>query len=126
MGVSEPYLPDEDINYPDIIDVAEGNIITKVKGYDLIAPGSVSRVYLESAIILECCILLCPSMGARLPKKQAGPHESHELYVNWDNKKIDFINERDSMIGDILEEEFPDLLPITILGFTVTNPKRGC
>lgn len=124
MGVSEPYLLDVDINFPDIITVAEANIISQIPDYEEIAIGGDSRVYLESAVVLECCILLCPSMSARLPKKESGPHAGHELYVNWDNKKAEFEQERDGYIGKIFELEFPDLLPSTLLGFRVTYPIR--
>lgn len=124
MGVSEPYLPDEDINQPDIISVAEANIIALIPEYNLLVDGSDSRLYLESAIVLECCILLSPSMSARLPKKQAGPHESHELGVDWDKKKEEFENEKADYIGKILELEFPDALTAPLSHFKITFPKR--
>ncbi|MSU01938.1 hypothetical protein [Tissierella pigra] len=124
MGVSEPYLPNEDINKPDIITIAEANIISMIPGYENIAIGGDSRAYLETAVVLECCILLSPSMSARLPKKEGGPHASHELYINWDNKKAEFKEERDSYIGKLFELEFPNDLPSSLPHFTVTYPIR--
>lgn len=122
LGVSEPYLPDEDINMPDIVDVAELNIISLFPAYEDFEGDNL--VYLESITILECCILLSPSMAARLPKKQSGPHEGHELWVNWDNKKAEFINERNSLIGRLEDLLNPDNGIDGFKSFTVTYPKR--
>lgn len=122
MGVSEPYLPNKDINYPDIITVAETNIIGQLPDYTTLIDDS--RTYLETVVVLECCILLCPSMSARLPKKETGPHAGHELYVNWDNKKLEFTNDRNELLGKILELNFPDDLSPTLLNFSATYPIR--
>ncbi len=124
MGVSEPFLPDVDINQPDVITVAEANIIALIPEYNLLEAGSDSRVYLESAVVLECCILLSPSMSARLPKKQAGPHESHELGVDWVKKKEEFEDEKADYVGKIIELEFPDMYTSSIPHFKITYPKR--
>lgn len=121
MGVSEPYLPDDDINQPDCITIAEANIITQIPDYATLT-GDL-RVYLEYTVVLECCILLCPSMGARLPKKETGPHGSYELGSDWSNKKAEFEEERNRFIGKILEEIAPNSIP-TFNSFIVTYPKR--
>ena len=85
MGVDDAYLPDDLLNSPDIITLAEANIIEKISDYATL-DGDL-RVYLEYAVVLECCILLCPSMGARLPKKETGPHGSYELGSDWNKRK---------------------------------------
>lgn len=123
MGVSSPYLPNEDINQPDIITIAEANIISQFLDFETFEGNLV--VYLESITILECCILLSPSMSARLPKKQSGPHEGHELWVNWDNKKFEFINERNSLIGRLEDLLNPVNGIDSFKGFRITYPKRG-
>lgn len=117
LGVSEPYLPNEDINQPDCITVAEANIIKQIPNYESLTGDD--KVYLETAVVCECCVLLCPSLSARLPKKETGPHEAHELNIDWSNKKAEFESERDNYIGKILGNSFPSLLH-----FTVTNPVR--
>lgn len=122
MGVSEPYLPDDDINQPDCITIAEANVISQIPDYAALT-GDL-RVYLEYAVVLECCILLCPSMGTRLPKKETGPHGSYELGSDWSNKKTEFEDERNKFIGKILEEVSPESIP-TFNSFIVTYPKRG-
>ena len=122
MGVSEPYLPDDDINQPDCITIAEANIISQIPDYATLT-GDL-RVYLEYTVVLECCILLCPSMGARLPKKETGPHGSYELGSDWSNKKAEFEEEKNKFIGKILEEISPESIP-TFNSFIVTYPKRG-
>lgn len=122
LGVSEPYLSNEDINRPDIIEVAELNIISLFPDYENFEGDNL--VYLESIVILECCILLSPSMSARLPKKQTGPHEGHELWVNWDNKKSEFMNERNSLVGRLEDLLNPDGGIDSFKFFTVTYPRR--
>lgn len=123
MGVDDAYLPDLSIEQPDIITVAETNIIGQIPDYSTLEDDV--RVYLESAVVLECCVLLSPSMSARLPKKQTGPHEGYELWINWDNKKNEFEQERDAYIGKVIELAFPELLSTTLLNFKVTYPKRS-
>ncbi len=122
MGVDDAYLPDDLLNSPDIITLAEANIIEKISDYATL-DGDL-RVYLEYAVILECCILLCPSMGARLPKKETGPHGSYELGSDWSKTKAEFEEERNRFIGKILEEISPESIP-KFNSFIVTYPKRG-
>ena len=85
MGVSEPYLTDADINQPEAITVAEANIIAQIPDYSTVTDDA--KVYIEAAVVCECSALLCSSMPTRLPKKETGPHESHELAVDWSKKK---------------------------------------
>jgi hypothetical protein len=108
MGVSEPYLPNADIEQPDIIIVAESNIIEQVPDYASLTDDK--KVYLEAAVVCECAALLCPSMPARLPIREQGPSETHELNVDWDKKKAEFEAERDGYIGKILADSLPPLL----------------
>ncbi len=122
LGVDPAYLPDEIIRQPDCIGVAEANIVSIIPDYSTLDGDS--KVYLEYAVVLECCILLCPGMAARLPKKETGPHAGHELWIDWNKKKVEFIEERDNYIGKIIELEFPDLLSPTLHWLTVTYPKR--
>lgn len=124
LGVSEPYLPDEDINMPDCITLAEANIIAQIPEYTTIEPETDLRVYLEYAVVLECCILLCPSMSNRLPKKETGEHAGYELSTNWANKKAEFEEEKEETIMKIIDTLFPTRIP-RVSGFTVTYPKRG-
>lgn len=122
MGVDDAYLPDDLLNSPDIITLAEANIISQIPDYATLTNDL--RVYLEYAVVLECCILLCPSMGARLPKKETGVHASYELGIDWSKRKAEFEEDRNRFIGKILEEIAPNSIP-TFNSFTVTYPKRG-
>ena len=104
LGVDPAYVPDEAIKQPDIIDVAEANIIAQIPNYtDLTGD---KKTYLEAAVVCECCVLLCPGMAARLPAKGQGPHEGHTLYIDWDKKKAEFAAERDGYIGKIIPIPF--------------------
>lgn len=122
IGVDSEYLPDSSIDSPDCIMVAEANIISQIPDYATLTNDL--RVYLEYAVVLECCILLCPSMGARLPKKETGVHASYELGIDWSKKKEEFEEERNQSIGKILEEISPTQL-YGFNAFTITYPKRG-
>jgi hypothetical protein len=99
MGVDPAYLPETDIQQPEVITVAEANIIAQIPDYTSLTDDK--KVYLEAAVVAECASLLCPSMAVRLPKKEQGPHESHELDADWNKKKADFEVERDGFIGKI-------------------------
>lgn len=101
LGVDDTYLTDADIAQPDIISVAEANIIDQVPDYaDL--TGS-KRTWLEAATVCECAALLCPSMAARLPASEQGPHFTREVTVDWDKKRQELEAERDSYIGKIID-----------------------
>jgi hypothetical protein len=106
LGVDAAYLPDTVIQQPDIITVAETNIIEQIPNYASLEDDK--KVYLEAAVVCECAALLCPSMPARLPITQQGPHESHQLYIDWDKKKANFETDRDGYIGKAIDH-YPTL-----------------
>lgn len=116
MGVDIAYLPDSVLSQPEYITVAEANIIEQVPDYANLTGDK--KVYLEAAVVCECAALLCPSMPSRLPTREQGPSETHELNVDWDKKKAEFEAERDEYIGKIL------LPSPTLLHFGVSNPVR--
>ncbi len=101
LGIDEAYLSDADIAQPDIISVAEASIIDQVPNYgDLV--GS-KRVRLEAATVCQCAVLLCPSMTARLPAREQGPHFTREVVADWDKKRQELEAERDGYIGRIVD-----------------------
>ncbi|MCX7771677.1 MAG: hypothetical protein N2376_01015 [Clostridia bacterium] len=100
MGVDSAYLPDTVLHQPDVITLAEANIINQISGYG--ALGSDQCVLLETAVVYECARLLCHSMSARLPKREQGPHATHELSVDWDKKKVEFEEERDALLMQLV------------------------
>jgi hypothetical protein len=104
MGVDTAYLPDSAVQQPEIITVAEANIIAQIPDYAILTDDK--KAYLEAAVVCECCVLLCPSMAARLPAKEQGPHMGHTLYIDWDKKKAEFADERDGYIGKIITIPF--------------------
>lgn len=118
MGIDAAYLPDAAIDQPEVITVAEANIIAQIPDYESLSDDK--KVYLEAAVVCECCSLLCPSMAARLPKKEQGPHETHEVAIDWDKKKAEFVAERDGYIGKILSSSFSSMLH-----FGISYPVRG-
>jgi len=100
LGVSEAYLTDADISQPDIISVAEANIIDQVPNYASLTGNN--RTWLEAATVCECAALLCPSMAARLPASEQGPHFTREVAVDWDKKRQELEAERDGYIARIV------------------------
>lgn len=122
LGVDEAYLPNDVLQSPDIIDMAEINIIDMIPGYSSIQ-GS-NKTKLENATILESAILVCKGMPARLPIKEAGPHRNHELDIDWEKLEKKLKAQRDGVISDILEDEFGIILGLKGTTFTVTKPCR--
>jgi hypothetical protein len=113
MGnIDAAYLPDTTIAQPEFITVAEAKIIEQIPDYASLQDDK--KVYLEAAVVAECASLLCPGMPARLPKREQGPHETHELDIDWDKKKAEFEVERDGYIGKI----YP---PSTLLHFGLSQ-----
>ena len=117
VGVDVAYLPDSVVQQPEYITVAEANIIEQVPDYASLTGDK--KVYLEAAVVCECAVLLCPSMSVRLPAREQGPHETHEVLIDWDKKKAEFETERDGYIGKILSDIFP-----TLLHFGISDPVR--
>lgn len=115
MGVDPAYLPDADLSQPDVITVAEANIIKQVPNYASLTDDDL--VYLEAATVCECAAIICPSMPARLPKREQGPSESHEIDVDWEGKKAEFEGERDRYIGNISTVNIP-----TLCHFGISTP----
>ncbi len=101
LGVDAAFLPDTDLEMPDIVQVAEANIIDLVPDYETIPEDK--KVYLESATVCECAVLACDSMPARLPVKESGPHVSFELEIDWEKKKIEFAEKRDMHISKLVK-----------------------
>ena len=122
LGVFEPYLPDSVINQPDCITVAEANIIARLPGYEGLE--GEAKTYLEAAVVCECAVLLCSSLPARLPTKETGPHEGHDLKVDWGKTKVEIEAERDKYVGMVIDLAFPELQGPPLLYFTVTRPRR--
>lgn len=111
LGVSEPYLPDETLEMPDIINVAEANIIELVLGYESIPEDK--KVYLESATVCECAVLACDSMPARMPTKESGPHASFEIEIDWAKKKQELRDKRDVHLSKLIGMPMPIFFAIT-------------
>jgi len=100
IGVLDSYLPDSAIQQPDVIDVAEANIIEQVPNYAELE--SEALTWLEAATVCECAVLLCIGMAVRLPKSSQGPHAKYEIGVNWGKKKEELRAERDSLLARVL------------------------
>lgn len=114
LGVDSAYLPDEEIQQPDFITIAEANIIEQVPGYASMT--GTDKVYLEAAVVRECAALLCDGMSARLPQREQGPHFSQEIVVNWYKKKADLEAKRDSYLAKLSTVTWP-----TVPHFQVCN-----
>jgi len=119
LGVDVAYLPFTVIENPENVTIAEANIIKQVPDYASLTGDDL--VYLEAAVICECSALLCPGMPARLPVRQQGPSETHELSVDWTQKKADFENERDGYICSISTVVVP-----SFSHFSISNPSHRC
>ena len=68
FGIDEDDLPNEELNNPLIIDVAEAIIKKRVPNYALIND-PIELLFLQNAVISQICYMLCPSMAKRLNLK---------------------------------------------------------
>lgn len=118
LGVFEAYLPNSDIELPENITLAEANIIEQVPDYESLEGDQ--RVYLEASVVCECARIICSSLPSRLPVKENGPHEGHEINVDWSKTANDLRNERDEYIGKIHPAKSFHSIP----HFVITNPRR--
>ncbi len=100
LGVDAAFLPDTDIEMPEIVQVAEANIIDLVPDYETIPEDK--KVYLESATVCECAVLACDSMPARLPVKESGPHATYEVDIDWVKRKSELADKRDIFLSKII------------------------
>ena len=99
LGVDEPYLPDADISQPDVIVTAEENIIDIVPDYAGLT--GAKKTWLESATVCECAALLCPTLKARVPVREQGPHFTRDVSYDWDKRRDELETERDALLGKI-------------------------
>ncbi len=99
LGVSDSYLPNATIEQPENITIAEASIIGIVPDWEDME--GTDRVYLESAVVMECANILCLSMSARLPDRFSGPHASYELSIDWQEKKKEIVSKRDYYLSKI-------------------------
>lgn len=82
-GVDDISLPDDDINDPAILDVAEIEVINVLPDYALITnPADVARMRL--AVVHIMASLLCPSMPARVDV------EVKAIDSSWKRKPVDY------------------------------------
>jgi hypothetical protein len=115
LGADESYVPDSFLQQPTLIDLAEANVMKVIPGWETI-PDS-ERVFLETAVVCECAALACPSMPARLPRKETGPHASYELDIDWFELQKSLQVKRDACLAGIVEAA-------SIPFFSVTGPGR--
>ena len=112
LGIDAAFLVDADLEMPDIIDVAEANIIELVPGYASLTDDKL--VYLQSATACECAILACDSLPTRIPSKESGPHASFELSIDWARTKKELEDKRDVYLSKIVT--MPKMKYFTISG----------
>lgn len=96
LGVDEAYLPNSVIEQPDVIEVGESNIITRVPQYESLV--GAESAWLKAAAVCECAALLCPTIKTRLPSRERGPHFEQELSVDWGVRRSELEDERDNFI----------------------------
>jgi len=107
LGVPSSYLSDSAIQQPDIINVAEANIIEIIPNYSELT--GTQKMYLEAAVICECAILLCPSMPSRLPQRESSPHFSKEANIDWFGLQDILKDERNMFLGKINGNAVPGI-----------------
>lgn len=99
LGTPVAYLSDDAIEQPDVIDVAEANLISMFPDYATYS--GTKLMYLKSAIVCECAILICPTMPARLPKREQGPHFTKDDDMDWFKMLEQLTTDKYMLIGKI-------------------------
>lgn len=115
LGTDETYVPDSFLQQSTIINLAEANIIKAVPEWESLPDDE--KIYLETAVICECAALVCPSMPARLPVREAGPHATYEVKVDWDALQEKLQDKRELCLSEIIEQ-------IEIPFFSLAGPNR--
>lgn len=115
LGVDSGYLPDDVILSKDFLDVAEYNIIELVPNYAELTDEK--KAYLETATVCEVAQLIAPTMPARLPVREQGPHVTYEVSVDWEKKQRELQDERDTYLAKITTQ-------IEIPYFGLAGPNR--
>jgi hypothetical protein len=100
LGTDEIYVPDSFLRNQ--IGLAEANIIKFVPEWESMPDDK--KIYIETAVICECAALVCPSMPARLPKKESGPHAAYELDVDWSELREILLDKRNSCLSETTGE----------------------
>lgn len=99
LGVSDVYLPDSAVEQFEAVGLAERYMVMRVPHHaDL---GADEFRILQSAAVSECARLLCPTMKARLPKRQEGLHMELTLETDWDQRKKELEEERETILSYI-------------------------
>lgn len=112
LGVDAAYLSDAALGQPEIIAVAEELIIEQVPNYASLT--GTDRVFLEAATVCQCAVLVCPSLPARLPNRSQGPHATHELQTNWERRRAEIEEKRDTYLARLTAQV--DISPVIVSG----------
>ena len=97
-GVDEDILPNEDIDDPTILDVAEFQVLGLVPNYHELSDADKAKVRLATIYIIAS--MLCPSMASRVDI------EVKTIDVTWKRKAVDYTELAESLMSramDLLE-----------------------
>lgn len=111
LAVKPSELPDDVINQPSILGIAEAMIVRKLGGDISGYTEPEQLLLLESATIALICQRLCPTMPNRLKT------DVTTLDVKWKRGKVDWEGLADSLMAEV-EELVAEL---DMEGYTVTN-----
>lgn len=114
MGLTAAYLPNDVINQPEHLTLAEAEIIKLIPDYT--SKTGDDKTKLESVTVFEVARRICPTMPARLPKTQQGPHAKTDLQsIDWNKRSADLLTDRNTIV-----EELNPITSGTFFGFDVS------
>lgn len=101
LGAKESELPDEEINQPLFVDLAEATIAKRVPSYASITD-PVEQLMLQNAVVAYVCYLIAPSMARRVNQKVSTLDMRWEKEkVNWTDRALEFLAECEQSLGMI-------------------------
>jgi len=107
FGLDEDDLPNEEINQPLIVDVAEALIKRRVPRYTEITD-DIEFLFLQNAVISQICAILCPSMPRRLDLKVAVSD------VKIEKEKVDWIKQQEIYLQEV-ESNLSQITSVEVL-----------
>lgn len=93
LGAKKSELPDEEINQPLIVDLAEAVVTKRVPEYSSITD-AVDLLLIQNAVVSYICYLIAPSMGRRVNQ------EVTTIDVKWKKEKVDWDERAQQFLAD--------------------------
>lgn len=114
LGAKESELPDDEINQPLVVDLAEAIVTKRVPEYYSITD-AVDLLLIQNAVVSYICYLIAPSMGRRVNQ------EVSTIDVKWKKEKVDWDERAQQFLADY-ENSLAQITTVPVDGDAVEAP----